>query len=97
MRYNVPIFFQRIEKGELDPNTHNYCENTVFEDKRFAGVTLSGDNTLKLVYGGIKQRSLTVRLLRPYTKPFDRIKIGENFYRVDFSRGNKTFVVSEVQ
>nr|DAE07512.1 MAG TPA: hypothetical protein [Siphoviridae sp. ct0zh2]DAZ22451.1 MAG TPA: hypothetical protein [Caudoviricetes sp.] len=55
---------------------------------------------MNLVYGSIKQGSKTVRLQTQYRKPFDRIRIGEILYRVDFERKLRTkhvFVVSEVQ
>lgn len=97
MRYNIPIFFQRKEPGAFDEATHNYNADTVTEEKRYASVTITGTDTLQLVYGNIKQQSLTIRLLRPYKKPFNNIRIGSKIYAVDFSRGNKAFVISEVQ
>ena len=98
MRYDTPIFFQTVTPGEFDPNTHNYGEDSVVEVKQYASVTDSGIETLKLIYGNLKQGSLTVRLQRPYTAPFNSIRIGEKTtYKVDFSRGNRVFVISEVQ
>lgn len=97
MRYNTPIYFQTVKRGELNPVTHNYENDTITEVKRFADVTDTGETTLTLVYGGLKQGSLTVRLQQPYKEPFDSIKIGEKTYKVDFSRRQKVFVVSEVQ
>lgn len=95
MRYNIPIYFQRVT-SEYNASTGNYVDE-VAESKRYAAVTDSGANTLKLVYGGLKQGSKTVLLQRPYLPPFDHIRIGEKTYNVDFSRKKKTFVVSEVQ
>ena len=101
MRYDTPIYFQSVkEKGKYDPETGNYAEDTVTEDEVFASVTDSRAETLKLVYGTIKQGCYTVRLQNIYRKPFDRIRIGEKLYRVDFSRKLRLkhiFVVSEVQ
>lgn len=101
MRYDTPIYFQSVkEKGEYDPETGDYAEDTVTEDEVFASVTDSTTETLKLVYGTIKQGSFTVRLQNIYSKPFDRIRIGKKLYRVDFDRKLRvkhTFVVSEVQ
>ena len=101
MRFDTPIYFQTvIEEGKYNEETGNYAEDTVTEDKVFASVTDSKAETLKLVYGTIKQGSYTVRLQNIYSKPFDRIRIGEKLYRVDFSRKLKlkhTFVISEVQ
>lgn len=100
MRFDTPIYFQTVKKGEYDPETGNYAEDTVTEDKVFASVTDSRAETLNLVYGEIKQGCFTVRLQNIYRKPFDRIRIGEKLYRVDFSRMLRLkhiFVISEVQ
>ncbi len=97
MRYDTPVFFQSVQPGRLNPETHNYDDDTVTEEKRYASVTDTGAQQLQLIYGSIKQGSLTIRLQQPYTKPFDRVRVGETLYRVDFSRHGKNFVVSEVQ
>ena len=97
MRYDKPIFFQCKTPGVLDLETHNYSEDIITEVMRYADITETGTNTLQLVYGTVKQQSLTIRLQRPYTKAFDNIRIGSKTYRADFSRGNKVFVISEVQ
>lgn len=93
----MPVFFQRREQGALNLETHNYEPDKITEVKRYADVTITGTDTLQLIYGSIKQQSLTVRLLRPYNKPFDNIRIGSKIYAVGFSRGNKAFVISEVK
>lgn len=97
MRYDTPIFFQQVKSGELNVDSGNYDEDIVTEEKCFASVASTGTETLRLVYNGIKQESLTIKLLRPYKKPFDRIRIGAKIYTVDLSKRNKAFVVSEVQ
>lgn len=96
MRYDTPIFFQRIQPGAYNAITGNYGEDTTSEAKQYASVTDTGTETLHLIYGSIKQGSLTVRLQRPYTEPFDSIRIGEKVYKVDLARKSKSFVVSEV-
>ena len=97
MRFDTPIYFQRIEAGKLNIETHNYDDDITVEVKRYADVTDSGVDTLNLVYGEIKQGSKTVRIQRAYKEPFDRIRIGDKTYRVDLARRGKSFVVSEVQ
>ena len=97
MRFDTPIYFQRIEKGDLDAQGNREGIITS-EVERFASVTNSGTATLNLVYGELRQDSLTIRLQNAYTEPFDRI--GATVYRVDMSRRLRTkqvFVVSEVQ
>lgn len=97
MRYDTPIFFRKYVAGDYDAASGNYKDDTFTEEQQFASVTDSGVETLNLIYGELKQGSKTIRLQRAYTKPFDRIRIGEKLYRVDFSRKLKNFVVSEVQ
>lgn len=100
MRYDTPIYFQSVQQGEYDPSTGNYGEDTPIEEMRWASVTDSTTETLNLVYGGIKQGSLTLRLQNHYDKPFDCIRIGGKRYSVDKARKLRTkqvFIVSEVQ
>lgn len=100
MRYDTPIFFQRITSGEYDPKTGNYADDTVAETMRYASVMDTGESLLRLVYDGPKQGSLTIHIQNHYNAPFDRIRVGERAYSVDFSRRLRTkhaFVVSEVQ
>ncbi len=100
MRFDTPIYFERIQPGEYDASTGNYGENTVAEEKRNAAVTDTGTQTMTLVYGALKQGSKTIRLQNHYTQPFNRIRIGETHYKVDRERKLRVkhiFVVSEVQ
>lgn len=98
MRYDTPVYFQRI-KAEYDASTGNYGEDIISEEMRYASVTNTGTETLNLIYGELKQGSLTIRLQNHYNEPFDRIRVGEKLYRADRVRALRmkyTFVVSEV-
>lgn len=100
MRYDTPVYFQRITPGEYDPDTGNYADDIVEETLRYASVMNTGEDTLRLVYDGPKQGSLTIQIQNHYTEPFDRIRVDNKLYAVDFSRKLRvkhTFVVSEVQ
>lgn len=101
MRFDTPIYFLRDGQAAYDPETGNYEEQLLSEDKKFANVTDSKEETMQLIYGSLKQGCLTIRLLRCYEKAFDRIRVGEKEYHVDWSRKFKTgkhvLVVSEVQ
>lgn len=100
MRFDTPIYFQTITPGEYDPVTGDYEPDVVAEEMRRASVTNSGRETLLLVYGEVRQGSLTLCLQNRFTKPFHRIRIGDVIYRVDSTRPlriKQTFVVSEVQ
>lgn len=98
MRFSTPIYFQHIQ-STYNATTGNY-EDTITETKRFASVTDAGEETMRLVYDGVKQGSKVIRLQRPFTSPFDNIRIGSSIYRVDKAKAPLTkhiLVVSEVQ
>ena len=100
VRYDTPVYFQKITSGEYDLKTGNYADDTVAETMRYASVMNTGEEKLKLVYDGPKQGSLTIQIQNHYSEPFNRIRVGEKLYRVDFSRKLRTkhtFVVSEAQ
>ena len=99
MRFDTPVYFQLTSHGEYDPQTGDYGPEQLTETKRWASVTNTGAQALTLVYGSLRQGSLTVRLQQHYDAPFDTIRIGEKRYRVDLTRPLRrlqTFVVSEV-
>ena len=99
MRFDTPVYFQKI-KSEYIAETGNYGISTVTEEMRWASVTDVGADTLRLIYGELKQGCLTIRLQNAYDKPFDRIRIGDSFYKVDRVRNlrtKQTFIVSGVQ
>jgi len=97
MRYDTAVYFREVLPGHYNSTTANYEKDTIIETKRFASVTDSGVETLKLIYGGIKQGSKVLRLQTPYNANFASVRIGSKVYKVDFSRKNKVFVVSEEQ
>lgn len=100
MRYDKPVYFQKTETGEYDPNTGNYGPDKVEETKKYANVTEASVDTLNLIYGELRQGSYVVRLQRQYDQLFDRVRIGRKTYRVDFSRNvrnGQVLVVSEVK
>lgn len=100
MRFDTPIYFQRITPGEYDASTGDYGEDIVTEEMRYASVSGSTRETMNLIYGEIKQGSLTLCLQNHYTEPFDRIRVGNKVYRVDYEkplRVKNTYIVSEVQ
>lgn len=99
MRYDTQIFFQKSSPGEYDTETGNYEEDNVKEELRYASVMDTKTKMLKLVYGSIKQGSLTLHIQNHYKEKFDHIRIGEKIYKVDYTRKlrtKQTFIVSEV-
>lgn len=100
MRFDTAVYFQTVTQGEYNAETGDYSPDTVTEVKEYADVTSAGIDTLKLIYGDIKQGGMVVRLQQPYTAPFDRLRIGSKLYTIDFSRQLRTkrvLVVKEVQ
>jgi len=100
MRCDTPIYFQKATQGKYDPTTANYGPDTIEETEVYADVTDAGADTLKLIYGELRQGALVIRLQNHYDKTFNRIRVGDKRYRVDFSRKLRikhVFVVSEVQ
>ena len=99
MRYDKPIYFLTF-RSEYDATTGNYNDEAVENVQKFASVTDTSAQTLQLVYGDIRQGSLTIRLQTHYEAPFDRISVDGKLYRVDRQRKLRrghVFVVSEVQ
>lgn len=99
MRYDTPIEFRQVEKGLYNTATGDYGEDSHSGVTRYASVSDTGAETVKLVYGNLKQRSLTVQLQNPYDAKYDQILIKGRPYKVDFRRilrTKETLIVSEV-
>ena len=99
MRYDTQIFFQKSSPGAYDAETGNYEEDRIEETLKYASVMDTQTEMLKLVYGSIKQGSLTLHIQNHYKENFDYIRIGEKIYQVDYTRKlrtKQTFIVSEV-
>ena len=100
MRFDTPIYFQSYPPTAYDETTGDYVEVHPDEVMRYADVTDTRTDVLQIVYGDLRQGSKTIRIQNSYTDEFDRIRIGDKRYRVDYSRTlrtKETFVVSEVQ
>lgn len=100
MRYDTPIIFRKLVTGEYDPDTGDYADDTYEDTRVYGSVMDTSTQTMNLVYGGIRQGSLTVHIQNHADVPFDRIVIGNKEYRVDYTRRLRTkqsFIVSEVQ
>lgn len=100
MRFDTPIYFQLITPGEYNTSSGDYAEGTKTEMLKYADVTDTGTDTILKVYGELKQNIKTVRIHGRFDAAFNRIRIDEKTYKVDFSRRLRNFhvfVVSEVQ
>lgn len=100
MRYDTPIFFRAVTPGDYDESTGNYGEDVVSETMVMASVMDTQTETMKLVYGDIRQGSLTLTIQNHYDQTFDNIRVGDKVYRMDRTRRlrvKQSFIVSEVQ
>ena len=100
MRYDTKVYFQKTIPGEYNPLTGNYSEDTTAEELKYAAVSSTSIEMLKLVYGNIKEESLTIHLQNPYKKEYDHIRIGDKIYKVDYIRNLRTkqiLIAKEVQ
>lgn len=100
MRYDTPLYFQSVIQGAYDESTGNYEDDKITETMVMASVMDTQTGTMKLIYGDIRQGSLTLTIQNHYDQLFDTIRIGTKKYRVDRTRRlrvKQTFIVSEVQ
>lgn len=100
MRYDTLVYFQLSAPPKYDASTGDYVEGATEETLRYASVMDTRTEMMRIVYGGIKQGSLTIQLQNHYNCPFDHIRVDNTVYNVDYSRKLRTkhtFVVSEVQ
>lgn len=100
MRYDKVLYFRKEGAKTYDPETGNSKRADPVDEMRMASVVSTDIRTQNLIYGGIKQGSITLHLLVPYTKSFDYILYRGKKYRVDnviALRSKQVFVASEVQ
>lgn len=100
MRYDTPIYFEKLSPGVYDETVGDYGEPVVVSTKRLASVVNTSDKQMRLIYGGIREGSKTISLLNAYGEVFDRIRVGSKLYTVDRRislRTKQAFVCSEIQ
>ena len=51
MRYDTPVFFQRVLPGEYDSKTGNYAADQVTEVQKMASVMDTRAEIMQIVYG----------------------------------------------
>lgn len=100
MRYDKKVIFVLNGSAIYDEETGDYKDPVAIETVRYASVMDTNRETMHLVYGEIKQGSLTIQLQNHYDNQFDYIVIEDTKYKVDYTRKlriKQTFIVSEVQ
>ena len=99
MRYDTPIYFEKLSPGVYDETVGDYGDPVVVSTKRLASVVNTSDKQMHLIYGGIREGSKTISLLNAYGEVFDRIRVGSKLYTVDRRislRTKQAFVCSEI-
>lgn len=100
MRYDTPIYFEKLSPGVYDETVGDYGDPVVVSTKRLASVVNTSEKQMRLIYGGIREGSKTISLLNAYGEVFDRIRVGSKLYTVDRCislRTKQAFVCSEIQ
>lgn len=100
MRYDTPIYFEKLSPGVYDETVGDYGDPVVVSTKRLASVVNTSDKQMRLIYGSIREGSKTISLLNAYGEVFDRIRVGSKLYTVDRRislRTKQAFVCSEIQ
>ena len=69
LRYDAYSFSEGFS-GEYNPQTGNYAEDEIEENTCFALVSETQTEMLKLVYGNLRQGSLTVQVQNHICEPF---------------------------
>ena len=98
MRYDTAVAFQTIDL--VYKSNGDYEESVSEEHIEYGSVTDTDVQTMQLVYGGIKQGSITLHLQNKVDYPYDRIVIDGTPYVVDQLinlRVKQAYVLSEWQ
>lgn len=78
MRYDKLIFLVKREDEVYNPDTGDYESGTKMYEK-YAHISSAGTQTLKNLYGGVKEGAIVIRL-KHNTTDFDEIIIGNKTY-----------------
>lgn len=98
MRYDKKVVFQYVD-DVYQPNG-DYTKDIVEEVTDYASIVNTDFDTMRLVYGEIKQGSITLHLLNKIAFVFNRIVIDGKTYSVDQvinQRTKQAYILSEVQ
>ena len=81
MRYDKEILIQRVD--DVYTENGNYEETVLYEYKVYGSVVATDIDTLRLVYGEIRQNTLTVHVQNHIDVVFNRMLIDGVPYAVD--------------
>lgn len=99
MRYDKKVLFQLVD-SVYDTSTGDYTEQVTSEHTEYASMVDTDMQTMQLVYGGIKQGSITMHLQNKVPYTFNRIMYEGKPYMVDQvinQRVKQAYVLSQWQ
>lgn len=99
MRYDKRVYFVKETKSTRNPDG-TWTKPTLIKEPRWANVSDQGTERMNLLYGGLRQGALTVRIQNGYNQPFDYMEVDGRRYNVDHRktfRRDAAFEVSERQ
>ena len=95
MRYDTPVLFVTEGEEVFDPNTGDYITSPAVREQRWANVSDMGEERQNLLYGGINQSALTVRIQdRP--PEFNKLVINGKDYAVTLRKNFRRETVLHV-
>lgn len=97
MRYAEPVWFCKVSKT-YNASTGDYIDGEPVKSPVYASIINTSIDTMNIVYGSIKQGSLTIQLQNHYDQPFDYIECRGKRYRVDIREPKAqkdVFIISE--
>ena len=97
MRYDKKIIFQLVT--EVYKDNGDYSPNVESEHTEYGSIVATDIDTMRLVYGEIREGSLTFSLQNKVDYVYNRLLIDGKQYSVDAhikQRVKEAFVVSEV-
>lgn len=98
MRYDKKVLFQLVEDSY--DAIGDYTETVAEEHTEYASVVDTDINTMRIVYGEIRQGSITLHLQNKISYTFNRIVIDGKPYSVDTrvnQRTKQAYILSECQ
>lgn len=98
MRYDKLVKFQMVNSVYTDKG--DYEEQITSEYTEYASIVDTDFQTMAIVYGGIKQGSITLHLLNKVKYNFNRIVYEDKVYMVDQvinQRTKQAYILSQWQ
>lgn len=98
MRYDTKVIFQQVE--EQYQTNGDYAETVVEQHTEYVSLVDTDIQTMHIVYGAIRQGSVTMQLQNFVGYPFNRVVINGKPYVVDqvFNmRVKQAYILSEWQ